>query len=124
MKVVGVYPEVMDLVKLSNMKKKTKIWIAVILSTVVVANIPPVNYFFQESYTYQNKDGSFSYTEQSGKGLNYEVAKIRFNRFKEQNPDKDQNLYRTFTLKPWRFWEWWQMIAHSERFKLPLYPSS
>ena len=124
MRAVGASPEAMDLVKLSNMKKKTKIWIAVILSTVVITNLPPVNYFLQESYSYQNKDGSFSYTEQPGKGLDYEVGKIRFDRFKERNPNKDQTLYRTFTLKPWRFWEWWQMVSHSERFRLPLYPLS
>lgn len=27
-------------------------------------------------------------------------------------------------LKPWRFWEWWQMVRHFERFKLPYYPKS
>jgi hypothetical protein len=39
-----------------------------------------------------------------------------------QHPEKDQGdnrLYRTFTIKPWYFWEWYQMIFHSERFALP-----
>ncbi len=103
------------------MKKKTKIWTIVIVSIVAISNLPPINYFWQESYSYQNIDGSFNYTEQPGKGLDYEVGKIRFERFQKQNPNKDHTLYRTFTLKPWRFWEWWQMIRHFERFTLPLY---
>jgi hypothetical protein len=119
MKVVGVSLAAMDLVKSNDMKKKTKFWIAIIISIIVITNLPPVNYFFQQNYSYQNKDGSFTYTEQQGKGLDYEVGKIRFNRFKKQNPDKDHVLYRSFTIQPWRFWEWWQIIAHFERFTLP-----
>lgn len=103
------------------MKNKTKIWIIIIVSIVMITNLPPINYFFGESYSYQNKDGSFSYTEQPGKGLDYEVGKIRFERFQKQNPNKDQTLYRNFTLKPWRFWEWGQIIRHYERFTLPYY---
>lgn len=101
------------------MKKKTKIWTIVIVSIVAISNLPPINYFWQEGYSYQNMDGSFTYTEQPGKALDYNVGKIRFERFQKLNPNKNQTLYRNFTLKPWRFWEWWQMIKHSERFTLP-----
>ncbi|MGN7988705.1 hypothetical protein ACTJKC_15255 [Pedobacter sp. 22226] len=103
------------------MKKKIKIWIIIIVSIVIITNLPPVNYFLEENYSYQNNDASFIYVEQPGKGLDYEVGQIRFKRFQKQNPDKDQTLYRTFTLKPWKFWEWWQMLRHFERFKLPYY---
>jgi len=119
MKVAAVFLEVTDLAKSNDMKKKTKFWIIIIVSIIVIINLSPVNYFFQQNYSYHNKDGSFTYTEQLGKGLDYEVGKIRFNRFKKLNPDKDHILYRDFTLKPWRFWEWWQMIKHFERFTLP-----
>lgn len=91
----------------------------VIVSIVAISNLPPINYFWQESYSYQNKDGSFTYTEQPGKALDYNVGKIRFERFQKLNPNKNQTLCRNFTLKPWRFWEWWQMIKHFERFTLP-----
>lgn len=90
-----------------------------IVIIIAFSNLPPINYFWQESYTYQNKDGSFVYTEHPGKALDYNVGKIRFERFKQLNPTKNQTLYRNFNLKPWRFWEWWQMIKHYERFNLP-----
>lgn len=105
------------------MKKKTKTWIIIIVSIVIITNLPPINYFLEENYSYQNKDASFTYVEKPGKGLDYEVGQIRFERFQKQNPNKDQTLYRTFTLKPWRFWQWWQMLRHFERFKLPYYSS-
>ena len=39
-----------------------------------------------------------------------------------RNPDKDlgdNHLFRTFTIKPWRFWQWGDMLFHSDRFRLP-----
>jgi len=103
------------------MKKRTKIWIITALSIIAISNLPPISYFLQESYSYQNQDGSFIYTEQPGKGMDYEVGKIRFERFQRLNPEKNPTLYRTFTIKPWRFWEWWQMIKHHEKFSLPYF---
>lgn len=101
------------------MKRKTKFIICTITAFIIISNLPPIAFFFQENYSYQNKDGSFKFQEQSGKSLDFEVCKIRFDRFKKLNPSNDQVLYRNFTIKPWRFWEWWQMVAHSERFTLP-----
>lgn len=97
---------------------KAKIWITLV-SIIFISNLPPINYFLQENYNYQNKDGSFRYTEEPGKGLSYDVGRIRFERFKRLNPNKDQILYRSFKLKPWRFWEWYKMLANYQRFTLP-----
>ncbi|MDN3588061.1 hypothetical protein QWY86_15365 [Pedobacter aquatilis] len=102
------------------MKKITKITLIAILALIIISNLPPISFFFQEDYAYQNKDGSFKYQEHAGKGLDFEVCKIRFNRFKVENPNNpNKTLYRTFNLKPWRFWEWREMITNPERFKLP-----
>ncbi|WP_025146594.1 hypothetical protein [Pedobacter jeongneungensis] len=104
------------------MKRKTKIILFAVLGLVAIANLPPLAFFFRENYSYRNKDGSFKYQEQSGKSLDYEVCKIRFQRFKIENPgNPNKTLYRTFSLKPWRFWEWSQMIFNYERFTLPYY---
>ncbi|MCX2573206.1 hypothetical protein [Pedobacter sandarakinus] len=32
--------------------------------------------------------------------------------------EKDKTLYRTFTLKTWRFWEWGEWLIHRDRFML------
>lgn len=115
----------MDHVRFNKMKRKYKVTILIIVSVIVVSNLPPITYFLQEEYHYRNKDASFQFYEQGGPTQDFEVAKARFESFKNKHPqNRSDILYRTFTLKPWRFWEWWQMIAHSERFGLPLYPSS
>ncbi|MGM9475250.1 hypothetical protein ACS5PU_02425 [Pedobacter sp. GSP4] len=106
------------------MKRKFRIFLIVIISIVFVGNMPPITYFIQEEYHYQNKDGSFQFSEQGGPTQNFDVAKLRFESFKIKNPNNpNKTLFRTFTLKPWRFWEWWQMIKHYERYKLPYYPN-
>ena len=50
----------------------------------------------------------------------FEVVKIRYKRFLEQHPERrGEILYRTFTIKPWRFWQWSDYLFSPERFKLP-----
>lgn len=81
--------------------------------------MPPVTYFFQEQYHYQNQDGSFQFLEPGGPTQDFDVARQRFESFKIKYPrNPNKTLFRTFKLKPWRFWEWWQMIKHFERFTL------
>ena len=90
-----------------------------VAAIIIISNLPPVSYFLQEEYHYQNKDGSFNFTEISNIH-DFEVCKRQFESYISKNPhNSNKILYRKFTLKPWRFWEWWQMIAHFERFNLP-----
>lgn len=87
----------------------------------MISNLPPINYFLKEEYHYQNQDGSFQFTEQAGSTQGFDIAEKRFADFVKQNLNsKNNTLYRTFTFKPWKFWEWWQMIVHYERWQLPL----
>jgi len=76
MKVAGVFLAVTDHVKSNNMKNKIKFWIIAIALIVVITNLPPINYFLQQSYSYRNEDNSFTYTEESGKGLDYQAGII------------------------------------------------
>jgi hypothetical protein len=99
-----------------------KKYIIAIVIIIIISNLPLFSFFTTEDYTYCNIDNSFTYNENGGKGLNY-ISTIRaYTFFLCQNPAKDQGdnrLFRTFTIKPWRFWEWREMIFHSERFGLP-----
>lgn len=102
------------------MKRKNIFWI--ILCIVVFLNLPLWSFFLEENYTYSNVDGSFQTSEEGGKNGHFETVMMRYGGFLCQHPDKDNgdnNLYRTFTIQPWRFWEWRQMIFHSDRFWLP-----
>jgi hypothetical protein len=104
------------------MKRRKRTLIISIACIIIISNLPPISYFLQEEYHYRNKDASFQFYEQGGQTQDFDVAKARFESFKNKNPqNKSDILYRTFTLKPWRFWEWWQMIRHFERFTLPYF---
>jgi hypothetical protein len=101
--------------------KATKWTIITIASVIILSNTPPAQFFLLERYSYQNKDASFTYEEEPGMALDFKVCQKRWKRFKAQNLDnRNQTLYRTFRIKPWQFWEWWQYVAHSDRFALPI----
>jgi len=122
MKVEVKSRKVMDPVKSNYMKRNTNITLIIIATIIIISNLPPVTYFLQEEYRYQNNDGSFKFSEQSGPTQGFDVALARFESFKRKNPDNEnRTLYRTFSLKPWRFWEWWTMVAGFERYRLPKY---
>lgn len=96
--------------------------IVTVCAVLIISNLPILNFFVGENYAYSNYDGSFTYSEEGGKGQSFKSALITYGAFLCRHPDKDQGdnrLYRTFTIKPWRFWEWREMIFHSERFSLP-----
>lgn len=101
------------------MKKFILISIAII---IVISNLPIFHFIAQEQYSYSNYNGTFVFVEESGKGGNFKTCLMRYGYFLCQHPEKDQGdnrLFRTFTLKPWRFWEWHQWIFRNERFYLP-----
>ncbi|WP_344853702.1 hypothetical protein [Pedobacter jeongneungensis] len=95
----------------------------ILLCLIAISNTPPIQFFTLNDYHYQNADGSFTYTEFPGKSLDFEVGITRWERFKNQHPDSpNKTLYRTFQINHLKFWEWWQFIAHHERFLLPYLP--
>lgn len=105
------------------MKRRNKIILILIVSVIIISNLPPVTYFLQEKYYYQNRDGSFHFSEQGGPTQGFEIVISRFETFKNNHPENPNKvLYRTFKVKPWRFWEWREMIGKKERFDLPYFP--
>ncbi|PWS28477.1 hypothetical protein DHW03_01050 [Pedobacter yonginense] len=104
----------------SIITKNRKVILIAIAVVIIISNTPPMQFFLLENYNYQNADGSFKYTEEPGQALDFKVGERRWERFKTENSsDPNQTLYRTFRIKPWQFWEWWQFIAHGKRFTLP-----
>ncbi|MDP9078824.1 MAG: hypothetical protein M3O71_15450 [Bacteroidota bacterium] len=101
------------------MKKKV---LLIIILLIVVINLPFWNFVIQSNYSYSNIDGSFTYNEEGAKGKTFWGCQRFYGYFLCQHPDKDtgdNRLYRTFTINPWEFWQWREMIFHSERFSLP-----
>lgn len=85
-----------------------------------VSNYTILSYFLKRNYTYSNYNATFLYEELRLQGRPYEGRDRRYQSFLEQHPNvKDKQLYRTFSLDPWRFWEWHEWVNHFERFKLP-----
>lgn len=101
------------------MKNRKKNILIIIAALIIISNLPPVYYFIGENYHYQNKDGSFSFTEHPGTIQNYKMAILRFESFKKNNPKNPNNkLYRTFYLKPYKMWEWFSIVKNFEKFNL------
>jgi len=93
-----------------------------ILVLVVISNLPFFGFLLKENYSYSNIDSSFVYTEEAGKSESFKSCLIRYGTYLCQHPEKDlgdNRLFRTFTIKPWRFWQWNDYIFHSDRFWLP-----
>lgn len=100
-------------------KKKIIIWASAL---ILFINLPLWDFFLDRWYTYSNADGSFRFEEIPGKGFDATSVFLRYGAFLCQRPEKDRgdnNLYRNFTVQPWRFWEWRQMLMHYDRFSLP-----
>ncbi|HEY8929521.1 MAG TPA: hypothetical protein VIM55_10040 [Mucilaginibacter sp.] len=95
------------------------------ITIVLLMNLPFLDFISSENYVYRNIDGSFNYSEEGGKGNSFKSCLISYGAFLCEHPEKDtgdNKLYRTFTIKPWRFWEWREYIFHSDRFTLPYLP--
>ncbi|MFC0514600.1 hypothetical protein ACFFGT_10325 [Mucilaginibacter angelicae] len=95
----------------------------ILIASVIIAlsNLPIFNFFLQEDFRYQNFDGSFLYKEEPGKGKSFIGCIRSYGHFLCEHPERDRGdnrLYRTFTIKPWRFWQWSEMLF-SERYRLP-----
>lgn len=111
--------------KATTKKKPTTLKVIgyILIATIILSNTPPAQYFLLPHYSYQNKDGSFQYSEEPGKGMNFQTGLIQFEGWKQQHPNNpNHTLYRKSHIKPWAFWEWWQYIANSERFDIQILP--
>lgn len=121
----GLLGKVTDLVT-DDMKKQVTKWITIIaVALILVGNFTPVSYLLHENYTYSNFDGSFIDSEEAGGKPAYLTVTYDFRDFLKKHPDKaqkDTTLYRTFTIKPWRFWQWSDFLFCPGRFKLPYKP--
>lgn len=105
------------------MKKKVNKWLVIlIIAVILIANFTPVSYLLHENYTYSNHDGSFIDSEEAGGKPAFLTVTYNYRDFLKKHPDqkaKDSTLYRTFTIKPWRFWQWSDYLFCPQRFKLP-----
>jgi hypothetical protein len=102
---------------------KTKKIFYTILVFILIINLPPLmwlSYFFKENFTYSNYNGDFTCGEWGGKGSSFKGCNRVYDYYIENHRNiKDKTLYRTFTLKPWRFWEWHELYLTPKRFALP-----
>jgi hypothetical protein len=98
------------------MKKRIVIWTTGVL---IFINLPFWDFFTKEYYSYCNADKTFIYTEEAG--MDFQACQRMYGYFLCQHPGKDSGdntLYRSFTLKPWKFWQWREMLMHNDRFLL------
>lgn len=108
---------------MNTMRKKTYLWLLTgILAIILISNFTVVSYLLHENYTYRNYDGSFIGDEEAGGTGAFKTVEYKYQDFLAAHPNqkvKDNKLYRTFTIKPWRFWQWSDFLFCPQRFKLP-----
>ncbi|MBD1433247.1 hypothetical protein H8B06_10445 [Sphingobacterium sp. DN00404] len=105
------------------MKKKTVtrviVWGVFFSLMVWVTNFTIVGYFLKRNYTYSNYNGTFRFDEVRLKAFGYDTRDSSYAYFLRNNAGmRDEELYRTFRLDPWRFWEWRDWVEHFDRFTL------
>ncbi len=78
-------------------------------------------YFFKEDYTYASYNGEFFCSEFYGQGSNLKTCQLNFKDHLTKHYNiKDKTMYRIFTIKPWRFWQWYEYFGKDKkRFSLP-----
>ena len=105
------------------MKRTQLKWLIIVVVVILlISNFTPISYILHENYTYSNYDGSFNGDEESGGTGAFKTVQYDYRDFLKVHPDKkakDSTLYRTFTLKPWRFWQWSDYLFCPQRFGLP-----
>ena len=92
------------------MKKNRKriimlaVWLLSFAAIAWITNYTILGYFLKRHYTYSNSNGTFRFDERRLKGISYRTRDNAYRNFIQKNPNvKDKQLYRTFTLDPWRF---------------------
>lgn len=74
--------------------------IITVITIILISNLPLFTFFLQEHNTYSNADGSFTYSEEGGKGKSYWGCERMYSYFLCTHPEKDQGnnrLYRIWT---------------------------
>jgi CRP-like cAMP-binding protein len=99
------------------MKKK----LLILFLITVVANVRPINYFFNSvdhmDYSYSNKTGTFTFWESNFTMRDYQMMQRRFKRFKNES-NIDTVLYRITWNNPFKFWRWYDYMT-LEKCRLP-----
>jgi hypothetical protein len=98
------------------MKKKV---LLILVGLVVFINLPCWDFFTKDTYVYSNADHSFVYCEEWTN--DFLSCQRSYGYFLCRHPEKDagdNKLYRNFTWKLWKFWQWREMVLHSDRFFL------
>lgn len=92
------------------------------VSTIILANTPPIYYLFkifldERHYRYSNYNGSLTFSEFMSRG--FEMLEYRYESCKLARPNqKDKQIYRLFTKNPLALWRW-RLYFFDEWYKLP-----
>ena len=98
-----------------------KKWILFILGFMLISNIPFIKGLYsitidEKHYRYSTINGTFTFSEFMD--INYANMTKLFDRYKENNPNKDTVLYRLFSKNPLCYWRWAEYF-YDKRYELP-----
>ncbi|MEO9144479.1 MAG: hypothetical protein ABI237_02890 [Ginsengibacter sp.] len=104
------------------MKQKIRKGIIIIVSVIILCNLPPVKWpftwFDHDDYRYSNNDGSFTYEEFQFQERDFKMGWGGFLYFKENCKCSDTILYRLNRNNPFKFWRYGDYIF-KKKYHLP-----
>ena len=78
-----------------------------------------LNFFGSEyAYKFSNSDASFTFEAIPRKSRDLDMMKAVHASFIKAHPDKDSMIYRSFSKKYWKFWQWYDYLQ-DDYYKYP-----
>jgi hypothetical protein len=92
------------------------VWLAVV-GIVLAANLLSayINTLVEGStviYSFETQHTEFEFLVNPDEGPDVALMEREFQKFLSRNPQtEDRELYRTFEIKPWQFWNWYHFLT-------------
>jgi len=101
------------------MKKQFLIIVGIFL-IILVNNIPPLHWLYENDCNFSNVDGSFTFAEMNFKERNFEKCQRKFLEFKKRQLG-DTILYRLCPMNIFHFWDYGEYLF-SQKYRVPYKP--
>lgn len=73
-------------------------------------------------YIFETRNAEFEFMVDPGGGPDVAMMEREFKKFLDLHPQtEDRELYRTFEIRPWQFWNWYHYITN-EAYAYPYKP--
>lgn len=99
------------------MKKLKIVALIAIAGIIVISNIYPTYFVLRidgifPHYNFQSENGDFKFTAIPAKGRDIDMMNRKYDRYVNKHGIKKGELYRTFRVNPFKFWNWYHYATN------------